>query len=108
VVKRTQSHRSVPAGAVISVSPSVGSAATRGDTVTIIVSTGPRMVGVQDVIGDDADDATDELEDDGFTVAYATTPAAGRSVGRVVSQSPAAGQAPEGSTITLTIGVQVR
>jgi serine/threonine-protein kinase len=106
---RTTSHRTVPAGAIISVSPSVGSDATRGDTATIVVSTGPRMLGVPDVVGDDAGDATDELEDDGFVVVYATAPVSGNAVDRVVSQNPAAGtQVAEGSTVTLTVGVRVR
>jgi serine/threonine-protein kinase len=73
------------------------------------VSTGPRTVGVPDVVGDDADDATDELEVRGFVVTYATTPATGNAVDRVVIQNPAAGaQVAEGSTVTLTVGVRAR
>ncbi len=110
VQRRVTSHREVPAGAVISVSPSVGSGATRGDSVTITVSSGPKQVGVPDVTGDDLDDATDELEDRGFVVAYAPTPVtSGSSADRVVIQNPAAGtQVAEGSTVTLTVGVRSR
>ena len=107
VVTRSTAHRSVPAGAVISVSPSVGSGATRGDIVTITLSTGPRQVTVPDVTRDDFDDAADDLEDAGFVVAYVTTPATGGNVGRVLAQNPAAGTtAPEGSTVTLTVGAR--
>jgi len=100
---RTTPHRSVPAGFVIGASPGVDASVQRGDTVTLQISSGVPQAPVPDVRGDDVDDATDELEDEGFVVAYATTPASGRDVGRVLGQSPL-GQAPEGSTVTLTVG----
>ena len=62
---------------------------------------------VPDVTRDDFDDAADDLEDAGFVVAYVTTPATGGNVGRVLAQNPAAGTtAPEGSTVTLTVGAR--
>ena len=103
---RSQSHRTVPAGHVISVSPSAGSSIDRGDPVTMFISSGAPQRPVPDVRGDDVDDATDELEDEGFAVAYATTPASGGNVGRVLGQNPVGGAAPEGSTVTLTVGVR--
>ncbi len=101
---KTASSRTVAAGAVISQSPGAGRVLVRGETVTLTVSSGPKMVKVPYVVGWSADDAVDELEDAGFTVSFATTPVPGSEVGDVVAQTPPGGQAPEGSDVALTIG----
>ncbi|HEY7104916.1 MAG TPA: PASTA domain-containing protein [Acidimicrobiia bacterium] len=105
---RSASSASVPAGAVVSQSPSAQRVAVRGDTVTLTVSTGPKLVKVPYVVGSSSDDAAGELEDAGFTVSFATTPVGNGQVGDVVAQSPPGGQAPEGSDVQLTIGVRKR
>ena len=105
VNSRTESSRSVPAGQVIAATPAEGAGATRGDTVVLRVSSGPKLVSVAYVVGEKWRDASDELRDDGFAVEVVTAPAAKKDAGRVVTQSPSGGQAPEGSTITLTIGL---
>jgi serine/threonine-protein kinase len=105
---KTASSGAVPAGVVISQSPSGGRLLVRGDTVTLTVSSGPRMVKVPYVVSWDADDAVDELEDAGFTVSFATTPVGSGEVGEVVAQTPPGGQAPEGSDVTVTVGVRKR
>ncbi|GGV75751.1 serine/threonine protein kinase [Streptomyces gelaticus] len=77
-----------------------GSQAAEGDTITLTVSKGPRMIDVPDVTGKDVDEATGELEDAGFEVkvdrpflSFSDT---------IASQSVEGGkQAPEGSTITI-------
>ncbi|MFF3952410.1 Stk1 family PASTA domain-containing Ser/Thr kinase [Streptomyces sp. NPDC001890] len=81
-------------------SPGAGSEAAEGDTITLTVSDGPRMIDVPDVTGKDVDEATDELEAAGFEVkvdrpflSFSDT---------IESQSVDGGdQAPEGSTITI-------
>ena len=102
------SSSTVPAGNVISMSPGADRVLVRGETVTLTVSTGPKLVKVPYVVGSSADDAQDELEDAGFAVAIATTPVASSQVGDVVAQNPPGGQAPEGSTVTITVGVRQR
>ena len=106
VTVQPTSHRTIPAGQVISSSPGGGAVTTRGTTVTLRVSSGPSPLDVPIVIDDDAEDAIEELEDRGFVVSVATTPSSGREEGRVIAQDPAGGQAPEGSTVRITVGVR--
>ncbi|MRX42396.1 Stk1 family PASTA domain-containing Ser/Thr kinase [Agromyces kandeliae] len=57
----------VPAGQVIGTDPPAGDLARRGSTVTMLVSTGPQILPVPDVVGQPEDDARGQLAD--FTVA---------------------------------------
>jgi beta-lactam-binding protein with PASTA domain len=90
------------AGAVAAQSLAEGSRAAEGDTITLTVSKGPKLVEVPDVTGETADDARTALEDAGFEVEvkksfpYLGTEVSGQSV-------EGGDTAPEGSTITLTI-----
>lgn len=88
------------AGDIARQSPGAGSEAAEGDTITLTVSDGPRMIDVPDVTGKDVDAATSELEAAGFEVkvdrpflSFSDT---------IASQSVDGGEkAPEGSTITI-------
>ncbi|MEU5216153.1 Stk1 family PASTA domain-containing Ser/Thr kinase [Streptomyces sp. NPDC020807] len=95
-------HSPEPAGSVAAQSLAEGSRAAEGDTITLTVSKGPRMVEVPDVTGETTDDARTALEDAGFTVEIKKSfPFLGDTV---ASQSVDGGDtAPEGSTVTLTI-----
>ncbi|PID53719.1 MAG: serine/threonine protein kinase [Micrococcales bacterium] len=90
----------VPQGSVISQEPRSGQA-FRGDTVTLVVSKGPPLVDVPSVIGKPLEQARQELEDAGFTVEIDEV--MGGYFGTVRNQNPADGQAPNGSTVTLTV-----
>ncbi|MFE0094910.1 Stk1 family PASTA domain-containing Ser/Thr kinase [Streptomyces sp. NPDC059015] len=94
-------HSPQEAGTVARQSPAEGSQAAGGDTVTLTVSKGPRMVEVPDVTGDSLDDARRELQEAGFEVKVERAfPFLGDTVER---QSVEGGeQAAEGSTITIT------
>ncbi|WP_170814695.1 Stk1 family PASTA domain-containing Ser/Thr kinase [Streptomyces sp. PKU-MA01144] len=96
-----QVHSPEQAGAVARQSPAEGGRAAGGDTVTLTVSKGPRMVEVPDVTGDSLDDARRELQQAGFEVKVERSfPFLGDTV---ESQSVEGGeQAAEGSTITIT------
>ncbi|MEV6794605.1 Stk1 family PASTA domain-containing Ser/Thr kinase [Streptomyces sp. NPDC051320] len=88
-------------GDVAKQSPADGARAAEGDTVTLTVSKGPRMIDVPDVTGDNVDDAKKTLTDKGFKV-HVKRPFLSFS-DTVESQSVEGGdQAPEGGTITLT------
>ncbi|GAA2491723.1 Stk1 family PASTA domain-containing Ser/Thr kinase [Streptomyces gobitricini] len=93
-------HSAQEAGSVAGQSLAKGSRAAKGDTVTLTLSKGPRMVGVPDVTGKNADDAERELQDAGFEVKVEKNfPFLGDTV---ESQSVNGGdRAPEGSTITI-------
>ncbi|MHC5700616.1 Stk1 family PASTA domain-containing Ser/Thr kinase [Streptomyces tirandamycinicus] len=96
-----QVHSPEQAGAVARQSPAEGGRAAGGDTVTLTVSKGPRMVEVPDVTGDSLDDARRELQQAGFEVKVERSfPFLGDTV---ESQSVEGGErAAEGSTITIT------
>ncbi|MFF7180616.1 Stk1 family PASTA domain-containing Ser/Thr kinase [Streptomyces sp. NPDC008121] len=90
-----------PAGSVAAQSLAEGSRAARGDTITLTVSKGPRMIEVPDVMGEQIDTARERLEGAGFEVEVKKTfPFLGDTVS---AQSVEGGStAPEGSTVTLT------
>ncbi|MFD5101616.1 Stk1 family PASTA domain-containing Ser/Thr kinase [Streptomyces albidochromogenes] len=88
------------AGAVAKQSAAEGSALAEGDTVTLTVSKGPRMVPVPDVVGESVDDAKQALRDAGFEVEV-DRPFLSFS-DEVAGQSVEEGdKAPEGSTVTI-------
>ncbi|WP_175439070.1 Stk1 family PASTA domain-containing Ser/Thr kinase [Streptomyces vilmorinianum] len=95
-------HSPEAAGTVAAQSLAEGSRAAKGDTITLTVSKGPRMIEVPDVVGDSTDTARGKLEAAGFDVKVEKTfPFLGDTVS---GQSAEGGStAPEGSTITLTI-----
>jgi eukaryotic-like serine/threonine-protein kinase len=91
----------VPKGSVISQSPATGTL-FQGDLVTLVVSKGPQMVPVPNVIGQQEQPARAMLEALGFTVKVDR--ALGGFFGTVRLQSVDGGtEAPKGSTITLTV-----
>ncbi|WP_245861832.1 Stk1 family PASTA domain-containing Ser/Thr kinase [Phycicoccus duodecadis] len=90
----------VPKGSVISQSPRDG-ILYQGDTVTLVVSKGPVMVDVPNVVGKQTGEARTILEGLGFAVKVEK--ALGGFFGTVRFQDPADGQAPKGSTVTITI-----
>ncbi|MGW5785132.1 Stk1 family PASTA domain-containing Ser/Thr kinase [Streptomyces sp. NPDC003757] len=90
-------------GQVARQTPEPGGRAAEGDTVTLTVSKGPRMIEVPDVVGDSVDDAKRTLEDAGFEVDE-DRGLLGLFGDTVKEQSVDGGDtAPEGSTIKITI-----
>ncbi|MFI9743968.1 Stk1 family PASTA domain-containing Ser/Thr kinase [Streptomyces sp. NPDC052494] len=89
-------------GTVAAQSLAEGSRAAEGDTITLTVSKGPKLVEVPDVTEESTDDARAALEDAGFEVEVKKSfPYLGDTV---TSQSVEGGTtAPEGSTVTITI-----
>jgi beta-lactam-binding protein with PASTA domain/tRNA A-37 threonylcarbamoyl transferase component Bud32 len=93
----------VPAGQVLSWSPSKGSQAY-GTTVTVEVSLGPRPRVVPDLAGDGYAEAASALEALGLVPARASVPSTAYPAGEVVGTVPAAGQSvPRGSTVTVQV-----
>lgn len=99
-VKPGRVHSPEDEGDIAVQSPEEGAEAAEGDTVTLTVSSGPRMVGVPDVVGKNVDDARDELEAAGFEVKVDRGFLSFSD--KVSGQSVDGGdRAPEGSTITI-------
>ncbi|WP_230977224.1 Stk1 family PASTA domain-containing Ser/Thr kinase [Georgenia yuyongxinii] len=93
----------VAAGVVISQSPAPGAAQLyRGDAVALVVSKGPELFAVPDVVGSQVRQATQVLETAGFRVRVEEV--LGGFFGTVRAQDPAAGaMLPRDSVITLTV-----
>lgn len=91
----------IRAGQVVAQNPEGGDEAHRGDTVQLLVSKGPELVEVPNVVGMDRKGAKDVLEDAGFTV---DDPGLNFVLDNTVNtQSPAAGeQAGKGSEVTIS------
>ncbi|MCF4122578.1 Stk1 family PASTA domain-containing Ser/Thr kinase [Antribacter sp. KLBMP9083] len=91
----------IPAGQVVAQNPEEGDEAHRGDTVQLLVSKGPELVAVPDVVGMDRKDAKETLEASGFKV---DDPGLNFVLDDTVStQSPAAGeQVAKGSEVTIS------
>jgi serine/threonine-protein kinase len=97
VASGTQYSSSVAAGDVASFSP--GGTQTQGTTITLTISAGAGQSTVPDVTGQNIDDATNELEKDGFKV---VTHHVTLVFNTVVNQSPGGGQSTTpGGTVTL-------
>ena len=91
------------AGKVIDSQPKPGTTVKTQSTVTLIVSSGPELVQLPDVRGQDVNQAQATLTQAGFHVT--TNPQASDTVpnNQVIDQNPEPGQAPKGSTVTLTV-----
>lgn len=95
-----QFSTSVSAGTVISQNPA-GGTAYRGDTVTLVVSDGPEIITVPDVVGMTVDEAREAVEEAGLT--FRSTIEIGGDA-RVRWQAPSAGnEVDPGSRVTVVL-----
>ena len=102
VDRSNKTSESVAKGLVIRTNPEGGATTFRGETVELVVSKGPPLVVVPNVVGKGEDEARAELEDAGFTVSV-NKPLVVAIFG-VNSQNPRGGtKAPKGSTVTITV-----
>lgn len=92
---------SIPAGSVISASPDSGELKA-GDSVTLTLSKGLRLIEVPSFVGKQLNVARPALEELGFKVEIKEG-AFGIIFGTVATQNPRSGQHPEGTTITLGV-----
>ncbi|MCU0262639.1 MAG: Stk1 family PASTA domain-containing Ser/Thr kinase [Candidatus Nanopelagicales bacterium] len=102
VDRSTKTSESVAKGLVISTNPAGGATTFRGETVELVVSKGPPLVTVPNVVGRSESEARAALEDAGFAVNV--NKPLGFVVFGVNSQNPRGGtKAPKGSTVTITV-----
>jgi serine/threonine-protein kinase len=92
--------RKAPQGAVVAQDPATGTL-TKGGTVTLTISKGPRLVQVPSFVGKQASEAKRALEQLGFTVNVENI--LGGFFGTVRDQDPKDTKAPEGSVVTLRV-----
>ena len=100
VADETVNHRTVPKGAVVAQDPASGNL-TRGGTVTLTISKGPRLVEVPSFVGEQVDDARKALEELGFEVKVENI--FGGFFGTVREQVPEDKKVPEGSVVILRV-----
>lgn len=94
----------VDAGKVISTNPIEGSALNDGDTVTLVISSGPSQKPVPDVSGKTADEAKTALEAEGFTTKLSYDNSDTVEVEKVIGTDPAKDtEVAEGSVISIIV-----
>lgn len=101
-----QSSNDVHAGTVISQNPAGGSSVPPGSSVDVVVSTGPDLVTVPDVVGQGRDAASKSIEAAGLRPVVQEERNSQLEEGTVLRQDPrGGGQAVRGSTVTLIVAV---
>ena len=106
-VSAEEQESDVAEGDVISQNPTAGTRVSRGDTVTIVVSTGKPQVDVPDVVGMTEARATSRLASAGLSpVRQERTVTDPAQDGVVIEQRPGAGaQVDEGNQVVIVVGV---
>jgi len=103
--RKDEFNEQMEAGRILRQDPSAGVSAVRGEAVTVIVSKGPLLIKVRDVVGLTKEEAKAQLEADGLVVIFKAGISSPTAYGKVVNQSPAAGtDVRKGATVTLWIG----
>lgn len=100
IAPETVFDKKVPKGAVVSQDPASGTL-TKGSSVTLTISKGPKLVDVPSFIGKQVDEARKALEQLGFEVRVNNI--LGGFFGTVRDQEPVNKKVPEGSVVTLTV-----
>ena len=93
----------VPAGHVLVVHPAAGATLDQGARVTIVPSKGPPPVAVPSVAGDPLKKAKEAMRDAGLRVSVKHRFDGRVPVDHVISQQPATGRIPKGSTVSLVV-----
>ena len=93
----------VDRGYVISFTPKAGKPLKRGAPVHLVISKGPRPIGIDNWTGKNGDEAQQALSEAGFKVARTDTYDDHVADGVVISQSPADGSGHRGDTIKLVV-----
>jgi serine/threonine-protein kinase len=99
--RRTAEFNDQPRGVVVRTEPAAGSGATWGSTVTVVVSKGPDLVVVPDVVGLSRNEAEQRLREAGLRWSYFLPIGS-----QVIQQSPPAGdKAKRGSEVRLFLNI---
>jgi serine/threonine-protein kinase len=102
---KSQPSATIALGHVIGTDPPTGTETQLGSAVLVLVSSGPALLRVPDVVGESQTAAEGSLVNAGLAVGPITTVSStSQSPGSVLSQSPSAGaSAPAGSPVSLTV-----
>ena len=106
VTRVDTSSDTVPAGQVIGTDPAAGTPTARITTIRLLVSTGPNLIEVPNVVGMGQDAAAAQLTNLGFNVTVQQQASTPDNKGKVFAQSPAAGTEQRRlANVTITVGV---
>jgi beta-lactam-binding protein with PASTA domain/predicted Ser/Thr protein kinase len=101
-IDETPSTR-IKEGLAVKTSPAESTSAPRGARIRLFISSGPPLVQVPNVVGQDKNDARQQLEEAGFSVRVEQT-FSDAPKNEVVAQAPSAGASVDkGSQVTLTV-----
>lgn len=92
-----------PQGFIMRTEPAAGERVKRDSQVTIFISLGVEQISLLDYKGKSGEQALNELTDSGFEVKTKYVFSEDLPIGAVISQTPSAGNADKGSTITLVV-----
>jgi serine/threonine-protein kinase len=95
----------VAKGLVIGTAPAAGQQVPKGTTIQVQVSTGPELIDVPNVVGQTQAAAEAALLGAGLGVQEQFVNGGPAKKGLVISQNPAGGQVPKGSTVAIVIGL---
>ena len=98
-----QASSTVNKGLVISSNPQQGNNVPANTLVTLYVSSGTAPVAVPNVVGQQESAAESALQNAGFRPLVKNDPTSSAPIGQVTAQSPSAGTAAPGSTVTITV-----
>lgn len=108
VVAEEAHDLSLPAGAVLEQDPAAGSPLRRGGVVRVIVSTGPRIVELPDVVGRTQEEALARLGEHAFAVEVGEEFDDTAPRGTVIGQLPDPGTpVPEGSQVLVAVSLGI-
>ena len=93
----------IPQNQSFGTDPPIGQKVRYGSTVKVMMSLGPLIVEIPNVVGQDQEAATNALVGAGFNVVVDFAPTNPPDKNKVISQSQT-GQAPRTTTITITVG----
>ena len=95
----------VKVGDVVRTQPAAGTKLHKGSIITLIPSSGPRLIKVPDVSGQQLSDARQALRHDGLTAGHVQkVPSSSVDAGIVISTSPAAGlRWPQTRPVTISV-----
>jgi beta-lactam-binding protein with PASTA domain len=96
----------VAAGAVVSQDPAKGMKVPKGTAVAVVVSKGPKLVSIPNVVGKTEAEAKKLLKNAGLKVRtlYRENPA---DIRTVISQNPASGNVTPGTTVVITVSIGI-
>ncbi|MFM8192135.1 MAG: Stk1 family PASTA domain-containing Ser/Thr kinase, partial [Actinomycetota bacterium] len=92
-----------PKGFIMRSEPAAGERVKRESQVTIFISLGIEQIALSDYKGKSGEQALNELTEEGFEVKTKYVYSEDLPIGAVISQTPGAGDADKGSTITLLV-----